>query len=247
MHFRVPQRNLPGSGGGPAPQYVVDLPRGRRPELRVHLGVDVSGDRDAGVAQLFRYDLQGDASLQRQAPVGTPQAVERPGDPYAPREPSEGRRQSIWMPRCTGTVVHDQVLQVSPSGVGLDNQQLINLRRQLLFDFDHGHVWENPTASFFDLARIRYGDVITLREHFRCVPEIIGFSNRIAYEPDRVPLIPLRQYGIDRLEPIRTVHVEDGYRQGSAGKAINPPRLMPSSKPFSSAALTRPTMARALE
>jgi len=113
--------------------------------------------------------------------------------------------------------------QVSPSGVGLDNQQLINLRRQLLFDFDHGHVWENPTASFFDLARIRYGDVITLREHFRCVPEIIGFSNRIAYEPDRVPLIPLRQYGIDRLEPIMPVHVEDGYRLGGAGKAINPP------------------------
>jgi len=113
--------------------------------------------------------------------------------------------------------------QVSPSGVGLDNQQLISLRQQLLFDFDHGHVWENPTASFFDLARIRYGDVITLREHFRCVPEIIGFSNRIAYEPDRVPLIPLRQYGIDRLEPIKTVHVEGGYRLGSAGKALNPP------------------------
>ncbi len=42
--------------------------------------------------------------------------------------------------------------QVSPSGVGLDNQQLINLRRQFLFDFDHGHVWEKPTTSFFDLA-----------------------------------------------------------------------------------------------
>jgi len=115
--------------------------------------------------------------------------------------------------------------QVSPSGVGLDNQQLISLRQQLLFDFDHGHVWENPTASFFDLARIRYGDVITLREHFRCVPEIIGFSNRIAYEPDRVPLIPLRQYGVERLDPIKTVHVEDGYRLGGAGKAVNPPEV----------------------
>jgi len=46
-----------------------------------------------------------------------------------------------------------------------------------------------------------------LIEHRRCVPEIIGFSNRIAYEPDNIRLIPVRQYGADRLEPIKAIHV----------------------------------------
>lgn len=114
--------------------------------------------------------------------------------------------------------------QVSPSGVGIQRQQLIDLRRQFLFDFEASFIWENPETSFFDLAQIRSPDeVITLREHFRCVPEIIGFSNRIAYEPDRVPLIPLRQYGKNRLEPIKTIHVRDGYTRGRSGSLINLP------------------------
>lgn len=112
--------------------------------------------------------------------------------------------------------------QVSPSGVGLERQQLIDLRRQLLFDFEHGHTWENPETSLFDQARIRFPDLIALREHFRCVPEIIGFSNRIVYEPDRIPLIPLRQYGTDRLEPIKTIYVSDGYTTGGSSNRVNP-------------------------
>ena len=52
-------------------------------------------------------------------------------------------------------------------------------------------------------------------------PEIIGFSNRIAYEPDGVRLIPVRQYGADRLEPIKAVHVADGYERGTTAK-VNP-------------------------
>ena len=113
--------------------------------------------------------------------------------------------------------------QVSPQAVGLERQQLIDLGRQLIDDLPHSFTWTNPETSFFDQARLRYGDVITLREHFRCVPEIIGFSNRIAYEPDNVPLIPLRQYGLDRLDPIKTVHVTGGYQEGRTGNTVNPP------------------------
>lgn len=113
--------------------------------------------------------------------------------------------------------------QVSPAGVGIDQQLLIDLRKQYLYDFPQGHLWEAPQTSFFDLANIKYGDVITLREHFRCVPEIIGFSNQVAYEPEGVSLIPLRQYGTDRLEPIKTVYAEGGYAQGVSGNRINQP------------------------
>jgi len=36
---------------------------------------------------------------------------------------------------------------------------------------------------------MRFGGMLTLVEHRRCVPEIIGFSNRVAYEPDGVRLV----------------------------------------------------------
>ena len=52
---------------------------------------------------------------------------------------------------------------------------------------------------------MRFTGLIALTEHRRCVPEIINFSNRIAYEPENIRLIPGRQYGADRLEPIKPV------------------------------------------
>ena len=39
-----------------------------------------------------------------------------------------------------------------------------------------------PTTSLFDLGEIAFtGNRTYLREHFRCMPEIIAFSNRICY------------------------------------------------------------------
>jgi len=35
------------------------------------------------------------------------------------------------------------------------------------------------TQAFFDDAAIRYGSRIVLSEHFRCMPEIIRFSNNL--------------------------------------------------------------------
>jgi hypothetical protein len=64
-------------------------------------------------------------------------------------------------------------------------------------------------TSYFTHAAIRYGDRLVLQEHFRCMPEIIQFSNALCYE-DR-PLEPLRQFGSDRLRPVIQVrHVADG-------------------------------------
>jgi len=60
-----------------------------------------------------------------------------------------------------------------------------------------------------------------LREHFRCMPEIIRFSNDLCYSGE--PLIPLRQFGADRLEPLRKVHVQGGYREGKASRVVNRP------------------------
>ncbi|MBM7489139.1 very-short-patch-repair endonuclease [Micromonospora luteifusca] len=112
--------------------------------------------------------------------------------------------------------------QVSPSAVGVDQQHLRNLAAQYLHDDPYRASWQDPQRSLFDEAKMRFSGLIPLTEHRRCVPEIINFSNRIAYEPENIRLIPVRQYGADRLEPIKPVFVEDGYVRGTTGK-INQP------------------------
>lgn len=99
--------------------------------------------------------------------------------------------------------------QVSPAGVGTDQQQLRELVRRHLPDHPHAQLWANPTRSLFDEATMRYGGRLVLTEHHRCVPEIIEFSNREFYEPDGIRLEPVRQFARSNLEPIRTIHVPD--------------------------------------
>ena len=95
--------------------------------------------------------------------------------------------------------------QVSPTAVGTDQQKLRDLAHQYIAGDPYIASWQDPQRSLFDEAKMRFGGLITLVEHRRCVPEIIGFSNRIAYEPDGIRLIPVRQYGADRLDPIKPV------------------------------------------
>lgn len=112
--------------------------------------------------------------------------------------------------------------QVSPSAVGVNQQALRDLASQYLKGDRYYASWQDPTRSLFDEAKMRYGGTITLTEHRRCVPEIIGFSNRIAYEPENIRLVPVRQYGLDRLEPLKPVRVHDGYESGSTNKTNRP-------------------------
>ncbi|GAB3448022.1 hypothetical protein GCM10027436_40600 [Actinophytocola sediminis] len=111
--------------------------------------------------------------------------------------------------------------QVSPSAVGVDQQQLRDLAGQYLADDPYRSAWQDPQRSLFDEAKMRYRGLLTLTEHRRCVPEIIAFANRVAYEPDGVRLVPVRQYGADRLEPLRPVYLPDGYVTGTTNK-VNP-------------------------
>lgn len=101
--------------------------------------------------------------------------------------------------------------QVSPSAVGVDQQELRDLATLYLSDDTYKESWLDPKRSYFDEANMRFGGRITLTEHRRCVPEIIGFSNRIAYEPEGIQLVPVRQFGAERLDPIKVVYLEQAY------------------------------------
>src|SRR5258708_7188085 len=59
-----------------------------------------------------------------------------------------------------------------------------------------------------------------LGEPFRCRREIIEFPNGLCYQDQ--PLMPLRQYGADRLSPtVLTRHVPTGFMRD--GRDVNPP------------------------
>lgn len=111
-------------------------------------------------------------------------------------------------------------LQVSPTAF-VNRAEVHRLADELLFDFEDKPLWSDPENSLFDHASNKFGKRITLVEHFRCMPEIIGFSQRFIYEKNGVNLVPLRQYGAERLTPVRTLHVPDGYRIDK----VNPPEV----------------------
>ena len=110
--------------------------------------------------------------------------------------------------------------QISPEAVGINREQVHQLMRNYLYDFEHADSFD-VESSLFDHGRIRFSNRISLREHFRCMPEIIRFSNDLCYRTD--PLIPLRQYPPDRLEPLKAVAVQSGYREGTGNRVINRP------------------------
>ena len=112
--------------------------------------------------------------------------------------------------------------QISPAGVGIADAAVDSLQQHFLQGVPHQHAL-SPQSSLYGNAKIRFNQNIVLREHFRCMPEIIQFSNDLCYASNGTPLDPLRAYPAQRLEPLVLRHVPQGYRQGSAQHAQNPP------------------------
>lgn len=111
--------------------------------------------------------------------------------------------------------------QISPDFVGINREDVNQIRARHIAELPHNDAY-GVDNSFFDLAHILFGGRIRLREHFRCMPEIIQFSNNLCYRAE--PLIPLKQFGGGRLSPvIETRHVRDGYLQGGQRHVMNPP------------------------
>lgn len=109
--------------------------------------------------------------------------------------------------------------QIAPYNVGINRDDVELLRGRYIaelplsdyFDLDH---------SFFDQAYLRFGNRIRLCEHFRCMPEIIQFSNNLCYQNE--PLLPLRQFGDARLQPVVVArHVPDGHMEGTSPNVVN--------------------------
>ena len=103
--------------------------------------------------------------------------------------------------------------QVSPSAVGIAEEKIKELVSRFLTQQPHGAEM-TPDKSIYDLARVVFaGNSVMLKEHFRCVPAIIEFSNREFYQGDIQPLrVPKANERLD--PPLVDVFVKGGYRKG---------------------------------
>ena len=104
--------------------------------------------------------------------------------------------------------------QVSPEAVGLSFQAVEALIEEFLGEIPNKELYDGRT-SVYDLARQSFSGSIRLLEHFRCVDEIIAFSNALCYQGE---IQPLRESSRLQIKPpTAVVRVENG----TASKRVN--------------------------
>ena len=68
--------------------------------------------------------------------------------------------------------------QVSPMAIGVEYDRIVDLQEMLIKGkIPNSHLYSTKT-SLYDIAATTFQPLM-LKEHFRCVPEIIGFSNSL--------------------------------------------------------------------
>jgi len=103
--------------------------------------------------------------------------------------------------------------QVSPYAVGHDSDKIQGLIDEILEEIPNRQLYDGKT-SVYDLARQSFGGTIRLLEHFRCVPDIIQFSNFLCYGGE---IRALREASASALEP----HLVSRRVNGKAKDKIN--------------------------
>ncbi len=105
--------------------------------------------------------------------------------------------------------------QVSPEGVGLEEEKVRNLMARFLSNqVETYRPQMSPERSIYDLYKVVFAkSAVMLKEHFRCVPPIIEYSKREFYNHELRPLrLPRSSERLD--PPLVDVLVQNGYRRG---------------------------------
>lgn len=115
----------------------------------------------------------------------------------------------VYMAKKAIIVGDDQ--QVSPMAIGVDVNQCNNLLDMYLKNVVPNYNLYDMKGSVYDIANTTFHPLM-LREHFRCVPEIIGFSNALSYN---CKIKPMRDGSDNKLLPaVVNYHVAGGTRFG---------------------------------
>ena len=108
---------------------------------------------------------------------------------------------------CEHVVVGDKE-QVTPDAVGQRVDEVQRLIATDLQGIPNSHLYDGQT-SIYDLAETAFGGVVALREHFRCMPEIIEFCNNLSYSHT---IRPLREPLSASVRPALVAHRVHGFR-----------------------------------
>ena len=87
--------------------------------------------------------------------------------------------------------------QVTPVAVGEEIDKIENSRKNHLPNIPNKELYDGK-YSIYHIARQAFSNSICLKEHFRCVPEIIEFSNKLSYDNK---IKPLRDTNSSKLKP----------------------------------------------
>ena len=98
--------------------------------------------------------------------------------------------------------------QVSPSDVGVNIDKINMFRRKYIKGKVVNDDLYGIRASLYSIVSTTF-QPISLREHFRSVPEIIGYSNRTSYDNQ---ILPLRDSNSSILKPAIVEYKVDGKR-----------------------------------
>jgi len=105
--------------------------------------------------------------------------------------------------------------QVSPEGVGLEEEKIRSLMSRFLGNqVEIFRPQMSPERSIYDLYKVVFAkSSVMLKEHFRCVGPIIEYSKREFYNHELRPLrLPKASERLD--PPLVDVVVQDGHRKG---------------------------------
>jgi len=98
--------------------------------------------------------------------------------------------------------------QVSPSDVGVNIDKINMFRRKYIKGKVANDDLYGVRASLYSIVSTTF-QPISLREHFRSVPEIIGYSNKTSYDNQ---ILPLRDSNSSILKPAIVEYKVDGKR-----------------------------------
>ena len=110
--------------------------------------------------------------------------------------------------------------QVSPEGVGLEEEKIRSLMNRFLGSQVPTYRSQmSPERSIYDLFKVVFAkSSIMLKEHFRCVGPIIEYSKREFYNHELKPLrLPKTSERLD--PPLVDIVVLDGFRKGDTNLA----------------------------
>ncbi|WP_394159777.1 AAA domain-containing protein [Galactobacter valiniphilus] len=115
------------------------------------------------------------------------------------------------------TVVVGDDKQTTPEVVGVQTDRIAALQDHYLKGIP-GAKLLTLDDSLYSVSSRAFPSVIALKEHFRCVPEIIGFSNRFY----KNSIFPLREVGVPEIgDPLRAVFIEDAVSMNVSGGRVN--------------------------